>query len=187
MLAQRDVWPERIRPLKRVEYDALVSQGLLEESRVELLLGNLVEMTPQGPLHADVVAKLASRLGRALPPQVEVRSHSPLAVSDDSEPEPDVAVVPAGAYDRDHPASALLVVEVADSSLKKDRGVKSALYATAGVPEFWLVNLTEKVVEVHRDPVAGRYTNVRRVGRDGQLTPVDFPTVIIPVSELLPS
>jgi Uma2 family endonuclease len=167
VLAQQDVWPERIRPLRRVEYDALVSQGLLAESRVELLLGNLVEMTPQGPLHADVVAKLAARFGRALPPDVEVRSHSPLALSEDSEPEPDIALVPAGVYSTEHPRQALLVVEVADTSLAKDRRIKSALYATAGIPEFWLVNLTEKLVEVHRDPVAGSYTDVQRVGRDG--------------------
>ena len=87
------------------------------------------------------MAKLAASLGRALPPGFEVRTHSPLAVSDDSEPEPDVAVVSAGDYSTRHPQTALLVIEVADSSLQKDRRVKAALYAAAGIPEFWLVDL----------------------------------------------
>lgn len=186
MLAQRDVWPERIRPLRRVEYDSLVEGGLLADSRVELLLGSLVEMTPQGPLHAEVVARLAAQLIRALPTNVQVRSHSPLAVSEDSEPEPDIAVVPPGDYHRAHPRRALLVVEVAETSLQKDRGVKTALYATAEVPEFWLVNLVEKVVEVHRRPVAGRYADIQHIDRQGQLTPDQFRDVIIRVVDLLP-
>lgn len=169
-----------------MEYDALVEQGLLADSRVELLLGNLVEMTPQGPLHADVVAKLAAHLIRTLPADVQVRSHSPLAVSDDSEPEPDIAVVPGGQYDRAHPTRALLVIEVAETSLQKDRGIKTALYATAGIPEFWIVNLAETVVEVHRHPAHGRYDDVHRVDRHGVVTSEAFPQLQIRVGDLLP-
>jgi Uma2 family endonuclease len=186
VLAQRDVWPERIRPLRRVEYDALIEQGLLEDSRVELLLGTLVEMTPQGPLHANVIRRLVEQLLPAVSGRAHVRVQSPLALSDDSEPEPDVAVVPAADYDAAHPSSALLVIEVSETSLVKDRGIKAALYATTGIPEFWLVNLAEQVVEVHSHPLAGRYTDVQRVDRSAQLTLAGFPSVSISVADLLP-
>ena len=185
MLAQREVWPDRIRPLRRIEYESLVEQGLLADSRVELLLGALVDVTPQGPLHANVVRRLAERLTRELISDVHTRVQSPLALSDDSEPEPDIAVVPGGDYDTAHPSQALLVIEVADTSLHKDRGIKTALYATAGVPELWLVNLAEKIVEVHRQPSAGRYADIRRIGKDGCLEPAAFPTLKILLSEIL--
>lgn len=102
MLAAREIWPDRIRPLKRVEYDRLVESGLLEESRVELLLGSLIAMSPQGPRHAEVVSRLAERLVRDLPPHVLTRVQSPLALSDESEPEPDLAVVPRADYGTAH-------------------------------------------------------------------------------------
>lgn len=186
MLAQEEVWPDRIRPLKRVEFDSLVESGLLADSRVELLLGVLVEVSPQGPLHADVVQRLAERLIRELPVEFCTRVQSPLSLSEDSEPEPDLAVVPAGDYSRSHPQHALLVVEVADTSLQKDRGVKAAIYAAAGIDEFWLVNLTEKVVEVHRRPAAGGYGEAKRVDISGQLDLMAFPALRIPVSRIFP-
>jgi Uma2 family endonuclease len=185
MLAQREVAPDRIRPLRRVEYDQLVESGLLDDSRVELLLGALVDTSPQGPLHADVVRALAERLIRELPSELQTRIQSPLAVSDDSEPEPDIAVVPAADYTTAHPTTALLVIEVADSSLHKDRGVKTALYASAEILEFWLVNLTERVFEVHRAPVAGRYTDVQRVDASGTVASGAFPTPRIRVGDIL--
>lgn len=185
MLAQRDVWPDRIRPLRRIEYESLVERGLLADSRVELLLGALIDVTPQGPLHAEVVCRLGELLVRELPRAMRTRVQSPLALSDDSEPEPDIAVVPAGDYNTAHPSRALLVIEVADTSLQKDRGIKTALYAMAGIPEFWLVSLAENIVEVHRHPSAGRYADIQRIGTDGQLEPLDFPGLKIPVSDIL--
>jgi Uma2 family endonuclease len=185
VVTARAITPDRIRPLRRVEYESLVERGLFEDAHVELLLGSLVETTPQGPLHADVVRRLAERLIRELPGTVQTRTHSPLVVSDDSVPEPDIAVVTADDYRAKHPTSALIVIEVAETSLLKDRGIKAALYATAGIPEFWLVNLTECIVEVHRRPVAGRYEDVVRIGRDGRLTPEAFPVVRIPLEDVL--
>jgi Uma2 family endonuclease len=184
VLAQRHVLPDRIRPLRRIEYESLVTQGLLDDARIELLCGALVEMTPQGPLHANVIRRLAEKLVRATSERVHVRVQMPLALSDDSEPEPDIAVVPAGDYDRAHPAHALLVIEVAETSLQKDRGIKTALYATAGIPEFWLVDLTQRVIEVHRQPTLGRYTDIQRVDRSGQLTPGELPQLSIAVDEI---
>jgi Uma2 family endonuclease len=186
VLAQRAVWPDRIRPLRRIEYESLVERGLLADSRVELLLGTLVDMSPQGPLHAEVVRRLAEFFVRQLPTHVYTRVQSPLALADDSEPEPDIAVVPAGDYTKAHPDRALLIVEVADTSLQKDRGVKTALYATAGLPEFWLIDLADRSVEVHRQPTAGRYTNVERIDIGGSLAPAAFPAISILAREILP-
>lgn len=185
MLARSSVVPDRIRPLRRVDYEAIVNQGLLDDARVELLLGSLVEMTPQGPLHAEIVRRLAARLTRDLPVTLHVRTQSPLAVSDDSEPEPDVAVVPAADYTTAHPRGALLVVEVSYTSVQKDRGLKAALYATAGIPEFWLVNLADRVVEVHRQPTEGRYEVVERVTAGQELAPAAFPDVQFRADDLL--
>ena len=81
---------------------------------------------------------------------------------------------------------ALLVIEVSNTSLQKDRGLKTALYASAGVPEFWLVNLPERIVEVHRMPAAGRYGEVARLGSDGVLSLAFFPALQILVSNILP-
>jgi Uma2 family endonuclease len=185
VLTQSAVWPDRIRPLRRIDYESLVAHGLFDDARVELLVGALVEVSPQGPRHADVVRRLGERLIRALPEGYQVRTHSPLALSDDSEPEPDLAVVPEGDYRSKHPTHAVLVIEVADSSLQKDRGIKTALYATAGIAEFWLVSLPESIVEVHRHPSAGRYSDVERIDARGQLAPAAFPTVRVPAAEIL--
>lgn len=185
MLAQQDVSPDRIRRLTRVEYDTLVESGLLQDCRVELLLGAMIDMSPQGPLHAETVRRLAERFIRALPTDVHTRVQSPLALTADSEPEPDLAVVAAGDYRTGHPTQALLVVEVAETSLRKDRGIKTGLYATAGVPEFWLVNLPEQIVEVHRLPDTGRYSEIVRIGMSGVVESDQFPTLRIAAADLL--
>jgi Uma2 family endonuclease len=142
-------------------------------------------MSPQGPRHAEVVRRLNEFCVRQLPPEVYTRVQGPLALSEDSEPEPDIAVVAAGDYTQAHPARALLIVEVADSSLLKDRGVKTALYATAGVPEFWLVNLVDRVVEVHRQPAGGRYADIQRIDAGGSLALAAFPSISIAAREIL--
>lgn len=184
MLAERDVLPERIRGLRRTEYESLVERGAFEDSRIELLHGALVEMRPQGAPHATITARLANWLTRRLPDTVEIRAHSPLAVSDDSEPEPDVSVVPSGDYKNSHPTDALLVIEVAESSLRKDRQVKTGLYAAAGIPEYWLVDLERRVAEVRRQPIEGSYKTIQRIGIDGTLSPEAFPELRLSLAEL---
>jgi Uma2 family endonuclease len=185
MIAAREIWPDRIRPLKRAEYDRLVDSGLLADARVELLLGSLITRSPQGARHAEVVSRLAERLIRELPAHVLTRVQSPLALTDDSEPEPDIAVVHRDDYTASHPTTAVLVIEVADTTLLKDRGIKAALYATAGVAEYWLVNLNDGLLEVHRHPAAGRYAQAESVTGSSIAAPEAFPTLRISPSELL--
>ena len=146
--------PEHARPLRRSEYEHLAEAGSFTDERIELLEGVLVQMSPQGSEHADVVSRLAMLFMRLAGDRGErflVRSHSPFAASDDSEPEPDVALVPPGDYRRAHPTEALLVVEVADSSLRKDSSIKAALYARSRVVEYWIVDLNARTVLVHAD------------------------------------
>ena len=184
MLVADQVTPDRFRPLKRVEYDRLVELGAFEDEKLELLRGALVTMSPQKGPHAHAASWLTDLLARALGDRALVRCQCPLAIADDSEPEPDVAVVPRTRYRSEHPTAAYLVVEVADSSLRKDREVKRDIYAEAGVPEYWIVNVREQVVEVYRTPVEGRYTERRQVGADVRLRLVEFPDVEIVLAEL---
>ena len=174
-----------VRPLRREEYDRLVAAGVFEGERLELLLGVLVAMTPQDPRHAAVVQRLNRLLSRALGDRSDVRVQLPLAVSDVSEPEPDIAVVPRGDTDDAHPSSAHLVVEVAWSSLATDGKLKAGLYAEAGVPEYWLVDVAGKEIEVHRGPSAGRYAERAARRRGETIRLVAFPDVAIDVADVV--
>ena len=176
--------PEEIRPLSRAEYDRLVELDFFEDERVELLRGALVKMSPQGAPHANAPARLMKRLILGLGDRAQVRAHSPLALGDWSEPEPDIAVVLPGDYSRAHPETALLVVEAADSSLRKDRRIKAELYAEHSIPEYWIINLVEGAVEVHTLPVGGRYTRVETFGPGDSLCMNAFPDLRVEVSEL---
>lgn len=177
----------QVRPLRRVEYDHLIETGIIgENERLELLYGFLVAKEPQGAPHAGGAQRLMKILILALGDRAEVRAHSPLAVSDHSEPEPDIAVVAPGDHRLAHPATALLVVEFAQTSLKIDRGPKAALYAAAGVPEYWVANLVERLVEIHDEPSGGIYRRMRTVGPDEHLSPKAFPDLVIDVRALVP-
>jgi Uma2 family endonuclease len=178
--------PERIRPIRRVEYDRMVEMGLFVDERVELLAGVLVEMSPQGTRHAEAVRRLSELFMVELKGRARISIQLPLALGDVSEPEPDLAVVPVGDYSRAHPSAALLVVEVADSSVTKDRRIKAPLYAALGVPEYWIVNLDGDVVEVLRDPAAVGFATVTTHPRGATLSPLAFPDLVVAVTDILP-
>jgi Uma2 family endonuclease len=177
--------PESLRPISRAEYDRLVELGFFDEDeRVELLYGVLVQMSPQYPPHSSVVQKLTSLLVPRLVSIAHVRIQLPFAASDDSEPEPDVAVVPARDYRAEHPSEASLIIEVAHTSQRKDRNVKARLYAECGVPEYWIVDVPARSVEVYTQPAQGNYASVVTRGPGEQLAPARFPDVVIQVDEL---
>jgi Uma2 family endonuclease len=178
--------PELVRPIKRSEYDRMIELGLFQEDRIELIRGLLVKMPPQSAPHASTVSELNQLLIARLQGRFILRIHAPLALSDASEPEPDVAVVPLGDYDDEHPTTALLVIEVSDSTLKKDRG-KAAVYASAGIGEYWIVNLGARTVEVHSSPDGDRYAEVRTLRAGDALRPAALGDVAIAVAELLPT
>ncbi|HWO24803.1 MAG TPA: Uma2 family endonuclease [Kofleriaceae bacterium] len=184
-VARPAIEPELFRPLKRSEYDRMVELGLFQDERVELLRGVLVKMSPQYAPHASTIEKLTELLVMRLQGRFRVRIQSPLALSDDSEPEPDVAIVPRGDYETEHPRTALLVIEVSDSSLQKDRG-KAEIYASAGIGEYWLVNLGARTVEVYSSPEGDRYAEAHTLREGATLRPTALPDVSIAVAEILP-
>lgn len=175
----------RFRPLRRSEYDRLVAAGAFEGEKIELIRGRLVEMSPIDPRHAATVQRFHERLLDELRKRANIRSQMPIVASDESEPEPDIAVVPSGDYDDEHPTEALLIIEVADSSLRYDREVKAPLYAASGFQEYWIVNLRDRVVEVHRRARGDVWTEVVHHPREATLSPVAFPDVKIELADLL--
>jgi Uma2 family endonuclease len=180
--------PEQVRRFTRHEYERMVELGMFADERVELLEGMLVTVSPQGTRHAEVLRRLTRWLGPAASQSsLMLQVQCPLALAADSEPEPDVALVPQANYAHAHPTSASLVVEVADSSRDKDRRVKTHLYAAAGIPEYWLVDLVDDVVEVYREPHEGTYAQVVQRAAGATLCPRALPAVVIPVADLLPA
>jgi Uma2 family endonuclease len=164
----------------------MVEAGLFDNEKVELLKGFIVRMSPQKSRHAGVVQYLTHFFVQAFPPprRASVRVQLPLAVGVDSEPEPDIALVPPGAYRDHHPQSALLVIEVAETSLAADRE-KAEVYAEGEIAEYWIVDIVHDLVEVRTDIVDGVYTRVTPYRRGQSITPGAFSDIVLAVSELL--
>lgn len=184
MTVAHELRDQPIRRLTRAEYDRLVLQGCFESERVELLYGMLVPMPPEGPPHSHKMTILTRLLYGAAPDDVWIRVQNPIIAADDSEPEPDLAIVPAGSYDEEHPRQAHLVVELAGSSLARDRDVKAGLYAASGFEEYWIVDLAGERVEVYRHPEHGVYSS-KHTYRPGEvIAPARFPEMRVALSAL---
>ena len=171
------------------EFCALDQAGVFQpEERIELLDGEIIVMAPIGPPHEDGTDRLEDALKAGLQGRARVRVQHSVRLSDNSLPQPDIAVVRLrDDYHLDHPAPAdvFLLIEVADSSLETDREVKLARYAAAGIPEVWIANLRARQVEGHSDPVDGAYRSRRVVTADGSINPLAFPDVSLAVGEFL--
>ena len=173
-----------IRRLARAEYEKLVLSGCFDEERIELLYGMLVPTAPEGPAHSHKMAILTRTFCEGTPPGVWVRVKNPIVAADDSEPEPDLAIVPPGQYEQEHPRHAHLVVELAASSLARDRDVKTGLYAASGFEEYWLVDLVGERVEVYRQPEGGAYAS-KQTYRSGEvISPARYPGITVAVADL---
>ena len=173
----------------REVYDRAVEAGIFGAGdRIELIDGEIVTMTPQGSRHAAVATRVAARLAAAFGARCHVRTQMPLAAGADSEPEPDVAVVEGNDFDYldAHPATALLVVEVSDDSLRHDRSAKQRLYARCGIPEYWIVAIPDARLEVYRDPAGDSYRTMRPLRAGDTVAPLDQPAATIAVADLLP-
>jgi Uma2 family endonuclease len=144
-----------------------------EDERLELVCGEVIQLSPIGERHAACVAILTQLITLRLQRSALVWVQNPLRLDDYSEPQPDLAVLkPRGAHYRTSkptPDDVLLVIEVSDSTLEYDRKVKMPLYAGAGIPEAWLVNLPQERIEVYSDPVGGAYQTVRSYARGKRL------------------
>jgi Uma2 family endonuclease len=164
----------------------MIALGFFQGERLELIHGTLLRMPPIGPPHATAVSRLNRLLLVPLIERAEVRIQQPIWAHDDSEPEPDVALVPLGDYSARHPDRAFLVIEVADTSLAFDRETKAPLYAASNVAEYWVVDLAGRAIEVYTEPKAGRFTQVRRVDSGGRVGPGAFPEIVLEVADVLP-
>lgn len=185
LLDQSLIAPDTLRIIRRDDYERMVEAGLFEDERIELLRGALVAMSPQGTRHAHVITSIVTLLIERLGRRVAVRCQMPFAAGADSVPEPDIVVVPVMDYSTFMPQQAHLVVEVAETSLHKDRVLKSDLYAEAEVPEYWLVDLAHDAVEVRTLPVAAKYTRTDIFAAADAIRPRAFPDVDIRVREIL--
>lgn len=177
---------DQLRPLLRSEYDELIRQGKFQGEKIELLFGVLVRMTAIGAPHASTVTRITNLFVRLLPDErASVRCQQPFAALLDSEPEPDLVLAPPGEYDHEHPERSLLVIEVSDSSLYRDRGLKQRLYALAGVPEYWIVNLVDRVIEVYTEPFDDVFQRLTTHTLTDSLRPLAFPDLEIRVDQIL--
>ncbi len=180
----------------RVEYDRLIERGILDEDEpIELLDGLLLLKEPKNSPHATGVTLVAEALRAAFGPGWIVRVQDPIALDNRSEPEPDVCVVPGSPRDyRDaHPTHAALIVEVADSGLRTARNRKASAYARTRIADYWILNLVDRVLEVHREPFRsenrGRrwgYRSIQNLGPGDLVSPLAAPASRILVADLLP-
>ncbi|MDO8479828.1 MAG: Uma2 family endonuclease [Candidatus Rokubacteria bacterium] len=186
----------KTRRWKRVEYERLIESGFFQPGDpVELVGGQLIVAEPQGSGHFAAIRAVEEALRTAFGVGWDVRAQGPVALDEESEPEPDVAVVPGGFRDyvAAHPSRPVLVVEVSESSLALDRHHKGSLYARAGLDDYWIVNLVDRVLEVYRhpgpDPAASfgwRYSPAEVFGRKASVSPLALPGAHIRVANLLP-
>lgn len=170
--------PEHFRPLRREEFMQLADLGVFGEERVELVGGVLILMSPQKPPHAGVVIMLNEMLVLQVHDRYAIACQAPIELDEVSQPLPDLMVLPRGDYRSDNPADALLIIEVADSSLHFDLSEKARRYAMAGTPLYWVVDVTDKVVHVHTGPHDdGSWESIRQE-REGELTAEDLDLTI---------
>ena len=189
-------YPVRTKHWTRAEYDRLIEIGAFRPGDpIELLGGDLVVAEPQSGSHYTAIYLAEEALRRVFGPGWLVRTQAPIALDDESEPEPDVAVAqgPPREFSRQHPARPVLVLEVALSSLTLDRDHKGSLYARAQLEDYWIVNLVDRVLEVYRQPVPDataafgwRYASRQALGPEASVAPLAAPAARVSVADLLP-
>lgn len=174
------------------EYDRLVDLGIFDGKHIELINGEVVEMSPMNEAHARAIRLANYVLARVFPSdRFTVQVQCPLRLGEISRPEPDLSVIEGSALTlHAHPTSALLIIEVSQTTLEFDRKDKASLYARHNVHEYWIVNLIDQHIEVHRHPVIdtgeARYGEVRAYTPRDTITPLSAPDASIRVSDLLP-
>ncbi len=177
-------------PITTDVYHQMIQQGILTSNdKIELLEGDLIKMSAVGPRHAACVDRLSEILRTEFGKSVTLRHQNPVELSDKSEPEPDIAILKRREdfYAQAHPAPSdvLFLIEISESTLKIDRGVKLSAYAKAGIVEYWIVNLQEDIIEVYSNPAGNSYQLARIVHRHETLSPILLPSVVLEADEVL--
>ncbi len=185
MQVARLIDPERVVRLRRDVFVRMIEAGMFHDNdRVHLIDGVLVQMSPQNDPHARAIVRISNLLARRLGERADVACQVPFNASEYSRPEPDIALWPPG--DGPVPSQPLLVIEIADSSVRDDRLIMAPIYASAGVQQYWIVSLRAGLVEVHTVPTGDGYQRLETRGPGAAITLVAFPDVEILVDELLP-
>lgn len=171
------------------QYHQMIETGILTpRDRVELIQGEIVDVSPQKPVHAVLICVLADLLRERLQGNAYVRSQLPITLSD-SEPSPDLAIVrgTARSYITQHPIQEDIfwLIEVSNTTLAFDLGAKAEVYAIAGIPEYWVFNCQENHLHLFREPRSGRYQQERIVSGRENISPIAFPDLILTFEELL--
>jgi Uma2 family endonuclease len=189
IVVEKEIMPPiKVRRWTREEYEKMIDAGIFPpETRAELVEGAIYNMTPQKSRHATAIRAAEEALRSAFALGYDVRTQLPIALSPSSEPEPDIAVAPGSwrDYVDAHPSSAVLIVEIADTSLEYDRH-KGRVYARSGIEEYWIVNLADRWVEVYGDPSDGVYRFSKRFMPGEIIVPRRAPDASISVADLLP-
>jgi Uma2 family endonuclease len=169
------------------DYHQMIDTGILDDRKVELLRGEIIEMSPEGVAHSSYCRETAKYLRRLLGDRADISEAHPIVLPNNSEPEPDLAIVkisPTLYRDR-HPqvSDIFWLIEVSNSTLVKDLGMKKDIYADAGIPEYWVMDLGESVLVVFRDLTASGYQSETRIN-SGTISPLAFPDISIDVQRL---
>ncbi len=191
-LAERELLKHQPRHRWTVaEYHRMGEVGLLnEDSRVELIDGEIIEMAPIGSFHGGNVNRFIRLFSKVVGDKAIVAAQNPVVLSGYAEPQPDLAILRWRADDYEqsnpHPEDVLLLIEVSDSTLRYDRDVKIPLYANHGIPEVWLLDIQQKQLEIYREPINGVYQQ-RDCRRAGKIAPIQCPDAVIDLAELFPN
>jgi Uma2 family endonuclease len=169
------------------DYHQMIDTGLLDDRQVELLTGEIIEMSPEGVSHSFHCTETSEYLRQLLGNRAKIKEAHPITLPNNSEPEPDIAIVrmPAALYRDRHPQpeDIFWLIEISDSTLAKDLGMKKDIYAAAGIPEYWVMNLQTSVVVVFRDLTTSGYQSETQFN-SGTISPVAFPDLSIDVLQL---
>ena len=182
----------QVRQLTSVEYYQMMESGIIREGeRVELILGQIFTMAAKGTRHTISTRKLFKQLLSLLDERADVQSQDPITLPNNTEPEPDIVIarLRSDEYINSHPAPAdiILVIEVADSSIKFDRDIKAQLYAAAGINEYWIVNLIDNRLEIYRQPSNSIYTSIQIVMPPQSISLPEFPEISLNIGDFFPA
>lgn len=169
------------------DYHQMIEAGILRNRRVELLVGEIVEMSPETPIHYSTAKRGVRYLEQLLTGRADVRFNGPITLLD-SEPEPDIAIVrlPESLYNNRHPRpeDIFWLIEIANTSLKTDVDLKTSIYATAAIQEYWVLDLAARQLIVLQSPQNGQYVT-QQVINAGEITPLAFPDIRVSVGKLI--
>jgi Uma2 family endonuclease len=182
----------QIRPITSAEYYQMMESGIIHEGeRVELILGQIFTMAAKGTRHTVSSTRLLRELLRLIEERAIVRCQDPITLPNHSEPEPDIVIarLRSDDYIDSHPSPAdiILVIEVADSTIKFDRDTKAPLYAAAGISEYWIVNLIDDRLEIYRQPEGSIYTSIQIVTPPQSINLPQFSEILLNISDFFPA